>query len=85
MNEKPTAEEYAAAALLSVRLTLNLLPEAKLTILIDHEPSSPEYPIGLFSELPIDRLTLLVDAVKTKSEAARYQSLSAIKKAMTNG
>ena len=85
MTRAPTSEDYAQAALLAVRMTLNLLPETRLTILIDHAASSPDYPVGLFSEVPIDRLTNLVAAVKAGSEDARNQSLTAIQKAMSHG
>ena len=85
MNKVPTSDDYATAALLAVRMTLNLLPSARLTILIDCKEVSADYPCGLFSEVPIDRLTMLVAAVKAKSEIARDESLLAISKAMNHG
>lgn len=85
MNKVPTSDDYATAALHAVRMTLNLLPTAHLSILIDCKEVSADYPVGLFSEVPIDRLTMLVAAVKAKSETARDESLQAILKAMNNG
>ena len=85
MNAKPTAEEYSSAALLAVRLTLNLKPEARLTVMIDSKEWSPDYPVGLFSEVPIERLAMLIAAVQSKSNQARDISLCAIEKAMQHG
>lgn len=75
-------ERMANETLLAVRMITGFGPNVKIAIVIDHEVLSPDVPAGIFSEIKLERLAQLANAVKQNSDISRETSIAAIAAAM---